>query len=110
MLNGAPSGRALSSEFLTDFAGHYRTDGKGIFDLIYKNFPTHYWAGLITLAKVLKIEIDKPHDFERPSSRDEALDRLERQAGPAARKMLERFLDQVNKAEAEYRDQTETEI
>jgi hypothetical protein len=69
---------------------------------IYKNHPTHYWAGLITLAKVLKIEIGKPHDFDRPSSRDEALDRLERQAGPAARKMLERFLDQAAKAEAEY--------
>ena len=41
------------------------------------------------------------------ASRDEALDRLERRAGPAARKMLERFLDQVNKAEAEYRDQTD---
>jgi hypothetical protein len=76
---------------------------------IYKNHPTHYWAGLITLAKVLKIEIGKPHDFDRPSSRDEALDRFERQAGPAARKMLERFLDQAAKAEAEYLAQTENE-
>ena len=43
--------------------------GKGIFDLIYKNFPTHYWAGPITLAKVLKIEIGKPLDFDRPSTK-----------------------------------------
>jgi hypothetical protein len=44
--------------------------------------------------------------FDRPSSRDEALDRLERQAGPAARQMLEKFLDQIGKVEAEYLDQT----
>jgi hypothetical protein len=109
VLNDAPNGRALSGQFLQDFAEHYATDGKGIFAEIYKNHPTHYWAGLITLAKVLKIEIGKPHDFERPSTREEALDRLERQAGPAARKMLEKFLDQVAKAEAEYLDQTDND-
>jgi hypothetical protein len=46
---------------------------------------------------VLKIEIGKPYDFDRPSTRQEALDRLERTAGPEARAMLERFLDQVAK-------------
>ena len=54
-------------------------------------------------------ETFEPHDFDRPSSRDEALDRLERQAGPAARKMLEKFLDQVAKAEAEYFAQTDND-
>jgi hypothetical protein len=109
VLNDAPNGRALSSEFLTDFATHYHTDGKGIFAEIYKNHPTHYWAGLITLAKLLKIEIGKPHDFDRPSSRDEALDRLERRAGPAARKMLEQFLEQVRKVEAKYLEEQSTD-
>jgi hypothetical protein len=108
VLNDAPNGRSLSSEFLTDFAAHYHAEGKDIFRKIYRDFPTHYWAGLITLAKVLKIEIGKPHDFDRPSTKDEALDRLERTAGPHARKMLEKFLDQVAKAEAEYLDQTDS--
>jgi hypothetical protein len=102
LLNGAPNGRALSSEFLMDFAEDYRNHGKGIFRLMYEKFPTHYWAGLITLAKVLKIEIGKPHDFDRPSTEEEALDRLERTAGPHARKMLEQFLEQVRKVEAKY--------
>ena len=79
MLNDAPNGQSLSSEFLVDFAEDYRSQGKAIFHLIYEKSPTHYWAGLITLA-------------------------------PAARKMLEKFLDQVAKTEAEYRDQAETEI
>jgi hypothetical protein len=34
---------------------------------------------------------------------------LERQAGPEARKMLEQFLDQVDKIEAEYRNQTDND-
>jgi hypothetical protein len=108
LINNAPNGRALASDFLQDFAAHYHAYGKGIFAEIYENHPTHYWARLITLAKVLKIEIGQPHDFERPSTKEEALDQLQRRAGPAARQMLEKFLDQVATAEAEYRDQTDT--
>jgi hypothetical protein len=94
--------------FLQDFAEHYHADRKGIFGLMYAKAPTHYFGALVQLAKVLKIEIGKPHDFAWPSSKDEALDQLERRAGPAARKMLEKFLDQVAKAEAEYLEQPET--
>jgi hypothetical protein len=50
----------------------------------------------------MKIELGGPHEFDRPSTKEEALDRLERTAGPAARKMLERFLQQVKEAEAKY--------
>jgi hypothetical protein len=56
----------------------------------------------------MKIELGPPNAFDRPSSRDEALDQLERRAGPAARKMLEKFLDRVAKAEAEYLNQPDT--
>ncbi len=42
-----------------------------------------FW-GLITLAKVMKIEIGDPHEFDRPATEDEALDRMERNAGPTA--------------------------
>jgi hypothetical protein len=57
---------------------------------MYEKNATAYFNTLVQLAKVLKIEIGQPHDFERPSSLDETLDRLERRAGPAPRKMLER--------------------
>jgi hypothetical protein len=95
VFNGAPNGRALSSEFLPDFAEHYHAEGKGIFAVMYEKNATAYFNALVQLAKVLKIEIGKPHDFDRPLSRDEALDRLERQAGPGARQMLEQFLEHV---------------
>ena len=47
-------------------------------------------------------ELSGAHEFDRPPTKEEALDRLERTAGPAARKMLEQFLEQVRKVEAKY--------
>ena len=56
----------------------------------------------------MKVEIGGPHEFDRPSTREEALDRLERTAGPAARQMLERFLKQVAEVEAKYLEEKST--
>jgi hypothetical protein len=49
----------------------------------------------------MKIELGPPNAFDWPSSKDEAFDQLERRAGPAERKTLQKFLDQVAKAEAD---------
>ena len=35
---------------------------------IYKDYPVDYFWGLITLAKVMKVEIGGPHEFDRPST------------------------------------------
>ena len=102
VLNPDGNGRELSGRFLGDFVKHYNAEGFGIFTKIYREFPTHYWAGLIQLAKVLKIEIGSPHEFERPSTREEALDRLERQAGPEARAAFEKFLRNAEGLEQRY--------
>ena len=48
------------------------------------------------------MEIGVPSDFDRPASKEEALERLERTAGPHARQMLEQFLEQMRKVEAKY--------
>ena len=108
MIGHAPRARTISAAFLNSYNDHFNKEGHGIFAKIYKDYPVDYFWGLITLAKVMKVEIGGAHEFDRPSTKEEALDRLERQAGPEARKMLEKFLDQVAKAEAEYRDQTES--
>lgn len=52
------------------------------FKHFYNKFPVECFGGLITLVKVMKIELGGPHEL---------LDRLERTAGPHARRMLERF-------------------
>jgi hypothetical protein len=68
---------------------------------------SEYFAGLITMAKVMKIEVGDPRAFDRPASPEETLDRLERTAGPHACKMLERFLKQMQQAEAKFNGETE---
>jgi hypothetical protein len=73
---------------------------------MFEDYPVEYFWGLITLAKVLKIETGQPGDFDKPRTREEALDRLERTAGPKARKMLEKFLAEIGEAERQY--QTES--
>ncbi len=109
VIGQAPHARTISAAFLASFNNHFHEEGHGIFAKIYKDHPVDYFWGLITLAKVMKIEIGGPNEFDRPSTQKEALDRLERSAGPAARKMLERFLKQVNDVEAKYREEQSTD-
>jgi hypothetical protein len=110
VLGHAPRARTISAAFLAGFNDHFYEEGHGIFAKIYKDHPVEYFWGLVTLAKVMKVEIGGPHEFDRPATREEALDRLERTAGPQARKMLERFLDRVGKAEAKYLQETENNL
>ena len=97
----------MSAAFLHEGQEHFESKGKAIWQKMFEDYPVEYFWGLITLAKVLKIETGQPGDFDKPRTREEALDRLERTAGPHARKMLERFLDRVGKAEAKYLEETE---
>jgi len=50
----------------------------------------------------MKIEVGGPHEFDRPSSKDEALDRMEQVTGPQGRAPLEGILEQIGKAEAKF--------
>jgi hypothetical protein len=106
---GAPKARSLSSAFLLEGQEHFEQKGKGIWDEMYEKYPVEYFWGLITLAKVLKIEAGQPGDFDKPRTREEALDRLERTAGPQARQMLEQFLEQVAEVEAKYLEEQSTD-
>jgi hypothetical protein len=110
VLGEAPNGKALSAAFLADFAGDYDEHGKAIFELIREKYPVEYFRSLVTLAKVLKIELGPPDSFDRPASTAEALDRLEQRAGPQARALLEKFLGEVAQVEQRYlEDQSESE-
>jgi hypothetical protein len=53
----------------------------------------------VTLSKVMRWEVGEAGAFDRPSTPEEVMDRLEQRIGPQARKMFERFLAQVNKLE-----------
>ena len=109
VIGHAPRARTISGAFLNSYNDHFNEEGHGIFAKIYKDYPVDYFWGLITLAKVLKVEIGGPHEFDRPSTKEEALDRLERTAGPQARQMLEQFLKQVKEVEAKYLQEESTD-
>ena len=87
---------------------HYGEHGKAILELIREKHPVEYFKSLVTLARVLKIELGPPDSFDRPASTAEALDRLEQRAGPRA--LLEKFLGEVAQVEQRYlEDQSESE-
>jgi hypothetical protein len=44
---------------------------------MFEDYPVEYFWGLITLANVLKIETGQPGHFDKPRTREEALDRAE---------------------------------
>ena len=109
VIGHAPRARTISAAFLNSYNDHFNEEGHGIFAKIYKDYPVDYFWGLITLAKVMKVEIGGPHEFDRPSTKGEALDLLERTAGPQARQMLEQFLKQVKEVEAKYLEEESTD-
>jgi hypothetical protein len=101
-VNGeAPKAKSLSSAFLAKGSDYFATGGHDIWQIMHDKYPVEYFWGLITLAKVLKIELGPAGSFEaKPSSREQALDRIEQVAGPQGRAMQEKVLDQIGKAEA----------
>ena len=68
VIGHAPRARTISAAFLNSYNDHFNEEGHGIFAKIYKDYPVEYFWGLITLAKVMKIEIGGPHEFDRPST------------------------------------------
>ena len=72
VIGHAPRARTISAAFLNSYNDHFNEEGHGIFAKIYKDYPVDYFWGLITLAKVMKIEIGGPHEFDRPSTKEEA--------------------------------------
>ena len=68
-------------------------------DWLIAERPEVFLLAMLKITQVHRVELDRPENFDRPRSREEALQRLEQSAGPKARKMLENFLAKVEKLE-----------
>ena len=99
MVNGGATIKALSSEFLYDLQQHWRVHRTKILDEVAAKYPAQYFAGMVTLSKVIRWEVGEPGAFDRPRTPEEIMDRLEERIGPQARKLFERFLRKVQKLE-----------
>ena len=95
--NGAQTVKTLSAAFLADLEDDWRSHGKKIFPVLRDKYPQAYFAGLVTLSKVIRWEVGVAGEFDRSLTPDEIMDKLEKRVGPEGRRLFERFLRQVNK-------------
>ena len=90
----------LSQDFLGDLQEDWEQHGKDILPIMREKFPEIYFQSLVKLAIIHRVEFGQPKDFERPRSREELLQKMEERAGPAGRKMLEKFLAKLGQVGA----------
>jgi hypothetical protein len=55
----------------------------------------------VSLARIIKWDVDSSDTFDRAPSPEEIMDRLEERVGPEGRKLFEQFLRKVNKLQAQ---------
>ena len=106
-LKGIPGGpgRPLGSrnkmrdDFFADMHTAWLERGPEVIDRLIAERPEIFLLAMLKIANVHRVEIGQPEEFDRPSSKEEALRLLEQRAGPKARRMLESFLAKVEKLE-----------
>jgi hypothetical protein len=100
LLRGGEAVKSLSAAFLADLEEDWRNHGKEIFPVLRAKFPQAYFQGILSLARILKWDVDPTAAFGRSLSPEEIMDKLEERVGPEGRKLFERFLRQVNMLQA----------
>ena len=82
-----------------DLEQHWRTHKTKILDVLADKYPQAYFAGLVTLSKVIRWEVGMAGEFDRSLTPDEIMVKLEQRVGPEGRKLFEKLLRDVNKAD-----------
>ena len=77
--------KAFSQQFLVDFHEHWLEHGKDVLDVLASRQPAAYFGGVVALAKVMRIELGKPGEFDRAMTPEEIIDRLEQRIGHEGR-------------------------
>ena len=101
MPNAEGSIRSLSLQFLLDFEQHWGIHGTEVLNRLAEEQPATYFAGAVSLAKVMRIELGKPGEFERRATPEEIIDKLEQRIGHEGRVIFENFVREINRLEAE---------
>ena len=98
---GRPLGsrNKLREDFFADMHAAWLEFGREVIDQLIAERPELFLAAMLKITQVHRVELGRPEDFDRPSSRDEALRLPEQSRGPKARQMLESFLAKVEKLE-----------
>jgi 2-polyprenyl-3-methyl-5-hydroxy-6-metoxy-1,4-benzoquinol methylase len=66
-----------------------------------EKYPQAYFQGIVSLARIIKWDVDPTGAFGRTLSPEEIMDKLEERVGPEGRKLFEQFIRKVNKLQAQ---------
>ncbi len=103
--NGLGDIRHVSGEFFLSVQQLWRERGDEILQRVADNFPELLFMGMIKLSQVTKIEVSQPNDFARLGNKEGIIQRLEEKAGPQARELFERFVRDVEKLQAQQKQE-----
>src|SRR5262245_2894569 len=92
--------KTLSLAFLLDFEQHWRIHGTEVLVRLAEEHPAAYFAGAVSLAKLMRIELAKPDEFDRPKTPEEIIGKLEQRIGPEGRVIFENFVREMQRLEA----------
>jgi hypothetical protein len=74
----------------------WRNRGKEIFPILRAKYPQGYFQGIVSLARIIRWEVDPTGAFDRRLSPEEIMNKLEERVGPEGHKLFEQFLRKVN--------------
>ena len=96
--------RMISGRFLLSFQDHWERRGDEILDRVADEHPELILLSQIKLASVTRIEVSSPDDFSKLKSKQEIVEKLEERAGPQARKLFEKFIEEVERLQANHEE------
>jgi 2-polyprenyl-3-methyl-5-hydroxy-6-metoxy-1,4-benzoquinol methylase len=82
LLKGGETVKSLSTAFLADLEEDWRHHGKEIFPILRAKYPQAYFQGIVSLARIIRWDVDPTDAFDRTLSPEEIMDKLEERVGP----------------------------
>ena len=101
VLRGARNVRTLSAAFIADLQEDWEKYGTQILELMREKFPDLYFASIVKLAQIVRIEADVSLKEPKPKTIEEVLQRVEHETGVEGRRAFEGFLKKMHKTKEE---------
>ena len=99
---GRPAGsrNRLTEDFLGDLHAAWQKHGREAIDRVVAEQPEKFLAIVAKTIDVRRVEVGQPGEFSALSNKEAILDRLEQKGGPQARKLFEKFTQEMQKLQA----------
>ena len=91
----------ISSHFLLSLQRLWEEEGDSILKRVAAQHPELIFSAMVKLVSVMRVEVGSPEDpFSKLRSKEAILAKLEQRAGPQARKLFEKFIEDVDRLRA----------